>query len=142
MKALNKLQTKLFGHMIEGLNDKETSRRIGGEIGGGQPFMPVSIEFLYEGKLGKVYSVSHYYEQNGDLMSDPDVTFIILKTDEKIYPMTFRQDNLGIDDVFMLIDSDGNLKYKKHQQKDLGVFCNQWILNIKVQQPEFFKGKK
>ena len=37
------------------------------------PFMPLSIE-----RHGKMITVTHYFEQNGDLVADPDVEFVDL----------------------------------------------------------------
>src|SRR4030042_7142039 len=58
--------------------------------------MAVSVECVDEAPPGKIFSVPHYYEQNGDLMSDPDMTFLRLKSGNYI-PMTYRQDNMGLD---------------------------------------------
>ena len=37
------------------------------------PFMPLSIE-----KHGKLVTITHYFEQNGHLVPDPDIEFIDL----------------------------------------------------------------
>ena len=58
-------------------------------------FMAVSVEIIGRSGLGPLVSVAHYYEQNGDLMRDPDVVFLI-GADRHVYPISFRQDNLGI----------------------------------------------
>ena len=57
--------------------------------------MAVSIEIIGRSGLGPLISVAHYYEQNSDLMRDPDVVFLI-GADQHVYPVSFRQDNLGI----------------------------------------------
>jgi hypothetical protein len=38
--------------------------------------MPVSVEILYEENAGAVISVAHYFESCGDLVPDPDMTFV------------------------------------------------------------------
>ena len=38
--------------------------------------------------------IAHYYEQNGDMMRDPDVVFVI-GADQYVYPISYRQDGLG-----------------------------------------------
>lgn len=97
--------------------------------------MAVSVECVNEIKSGKVYSVTHYYEQNGDLMSDPDMTFV-KAIDGNYYPLSYQQDNLGIyQEVVAEYDEAGNiLKYKPRLQADLVIFANQWMRNIKDQQ--------
>lgn len=37
--------------------------------------MAVSVDHLYDCESGSIFSVSHYYEQNGDLVPDADMTF-------------------------------------------------------------------
>jgi hypothetical protein len=57
--------------------------------------MYLSFEKLYEcdfvGRPATVYSMSHYFEQEGDLVSDPDMTFIAPKDKpESFFPATFQ----------------------------------------------------
>ena len=59
----------------------------------GDAFMPLSIEYLHEHFDGMpVYSIMHYFIQEGDLMRDPDVTFAVDREGGRILPLTFRQD--------------------------------------------------
>ena len=58
-------------------------------------FMHLSFEKLYEcdfvGRPATVYSMSHYFEQEGNLVSDPDMTFIAPKDKpESFFPATFQ----------------------------------------------------
>lgn len=56
-------------------------------------YMPLTIENLgYTFNGQPVYSMTHYYEQNGDMMRDPDMTFYVDREQGLIVPMTFRQD--------------------------------------------------
>jgi hypothetical protein len=101
-------------------------------------FMAVVIEKLHDLDNGPVYSVSHYYEQNGDLMSDPDVTFLKMTSNGRnfYFPLTYRQDNLGIDRELATYDESGRKIigcYKKIQE-DTASFCTVWMRNIKHQQ--------
>ncbi|MFI3205620.1 MAG: SNF2-related protein [Clostridia bacterium] len=54
------------------------------------------------------YSIAHYYEQNGDLMRDPEITFKI--ENNGIYPTSFLQDSIGqyysVDDVSPKVVAD------------------------------------
>ena len=87
---------------------------------------------------GPVFSVSHYYEQNGDLMSDPDITFLKITTPVMnfYYPLSYRQDNLGIDRELVTYDESGKkIKgFYKKLQADTATFCTLWMRNIKNQQ--------
>ena len=38
-----------------------------------------------------IFSLAHYYEQNGDLVCDPDVTFLVA---DQVHPLTFEQDGV------------------------------------------------
>jgi hypothetical protein len=98
-------------------------------------FMPVIIERLYtvpkfiNGKTATVYSLSHYYEQNGDLVPDPDMTFAV--DDVMVVPLTY-QDSYRYDESLF---KDGNeWKFKPALQKSLVSFANMWMINIKEQQ--------
>jgi hypothetical protein len=51
-------------------------------------FMAVHVENIGECNMGKLFSIAHYYEQNGDLMKDPDMVFI--KGMFPFTPMFFR----------------------------------------------------
>ena len=65
-------------------------------------------------------------------MRDPDVVFLI-GADQDIYPVSFRQDGLGIylESAFA---EDGIWKVRPKMQADLCSFCNQWMRNIEQQQ--------
>lgn len=53
--------------------------------------MDLIVETWYEGNFMKV-SVCHYYEQNGDLMRDPEVVYRAYPKCEEEIPEYFRQD--------------------------------------------------
>lgn len=84
-----------------------------------------------------VFSLSHYYVQNGDLMADPDITFLIIKPVSRliIYPLTYQQDNLGIYNKVALLNSqrDHLSQFNPSLMPDLVNFCDTWASNIKAQ---------
>lgn len=56
-------------------------------------YMPVIVEKT--GHLpgyGEIISIAHYSKQNGDLMADPDMEFVIVGGD--YYPTSYRNDYL------------------------------------------------
>lgn len=162
LKSLNKASTKIFKDLISGLEPRnfdgtsQSHRRIGGEIGGGQTYMPVCVECINENTWGQVFSIAHYYKQNSDLMADPDMEFLVEIDGEGIggvYPLTFYQASLGQRDVGAWFEvsngeeisngahsGDLQLHSRYYKQLSLAKFANQWMKNIKVQQSDYFKG--
>ena len=58
-------------------------------------FMSAHIEHIGITSMGPMFSVAHYCEQNGDLMKDPDMTFL-RGQDQRLLSLEFQQDNLGL----------------------------------------------
>jgi hypothetical protein len=59
---------------------------------GGSAIMALSIEKLvpevdFAGTNATIYSLSHYFEQNGDLVPDPDMTFAVINTQDQQPPL-------------------------------------------------------
>ena len=129
MKCLNERAEAVFRKLIEGLAKPGDHKKVDNANGS---FMPVSVEIIGRSGLGPLVSVAHYYEQNGDLMRDPDVVFLI-GADQHVYPVSFRQDNLGIYLEAAYVE-DGVWKVRVKMQADLCSFCTQWMRNIDDQQ--------
>jgi len=55
-------------------------------------FEPFVIEDISMGYTGAEYSAMHYYIQNGDLMRDPEITFVIDRENETITATSYQQD--------------------------------------------------
>jgi len=130
MKSLSKTATKTFQKLIAGITEYGEGRKVDNSNG---TYMPVSVHLLTQTPLGKVYSVTHYFEQNGDLMSDPDMTFLLADLNGEVYPMTYRQDSLGMYQVAVQFDN-GKTLVRPKLQKDLATFANRWMGSIKRQQ--------
>jgi len=97
-------------------------------------YMPLTIENLcYNDYKGNpVYSITHYGEMNGDLMSDPDMTVSIDKENRSVRPLTFQNDYMRIyQQVF--IERDGKTLYSRRLLVDLDEFLWQWLKNIQAQ---------
>jgi hypothetical protein len=124
MKCLNKRATAIFNKLIDGLTKVGDHKKISNN----PSFMAVCVEMIGHSQV----SIAHYYEQNGDLMRDPDVVFYIGIAGE-VYPISFRQDGLGIDQEAAYIE-DGKWLVKTKMQADITKFCNQWMVGIKEQQ--------
>jgi hypothetical protein len=131
MKHLNQKATQVFLKLVEGLNDVGDSKKIDNSTG----FMAVHVEII--GKpdcehitAGWIVSVAHYYEQHGDLVCDPDCTFLFTKGN--VFPMTFEQGGVIYQVAAKL--EEGKILFNSKVQKDLVTFCNGWMLNIQEQQ--------
>ena len=119
------MDTLTEGVIIEATDSKKIDNTKG-------TFMMVHIECVSVCNLGKIYSVAHYYTQNGDLMRDPDMEFI-KGADGEYYPISFWQDPLIRDEVATW--KDGTLVfYNEKRQAALATFANEWMRNIKEQQ--------
>lgn len=87
-------------------------------------FEPLSLEWLSGGEL----SMMQTYEQNGDLMRDPDMVLRINTEEQTIQAASFEQSSLGLyQEVFTEAGCDMNL------MKELDDFLSQWLSNIAVQ---------
>jgi uncharacterized protein DUF6908 len=96
-------------------------------------FMDLCIEYVGTGPRGcPLISVAMYYEQNGDLMRDPDLVLEFFPPTKKWMPVSFRNDGLGIDQVAVWRDGDA-LVQKGGLVADLEAFAEQWSIDLKVQ---------
>ena len=91
MQKLGKQAARVMDQLVQGLKEPGDHKTIDNTQG---VFMSVHVENIGSCDLGPMFSVAHYYEQNGDLMKDPDMVFVRSKDD--YYPIEFQQDNLAI----------------------------------------------
>lgn len=132
MKPLNQKATKTFLKLIDGLEGVGTSKKIDNAAG---TFMAVCVEIIdkpvnfREGCF--VVAVTHYYESQGDLVTDPEVTFL-LTAERTVFPMTFEQGGVAYRVLAKIEDS--KIQFNKPGQADLAAFCNDWMANIAEQQ--------
>nr|WP_252198913.1 helicase [Coprococcus comes] len=108
---------KLAGEVLRGEVDFKTF-----EAGAG--FMPLTIE-----QIGDNYiAISHYYEQNGDAMADPDMEFAYDNDRKTLQARTYQQDALQrYDEVY------GNDGYNEQLEEELNLFAHQWFQTIEQQ---------
>ena len=97
-------------------------------------FMDLTIEYLYTKDCygNPVYSITHYGEQNGDMMRDPDMTFSINPITGTIIPLSFRNDYLGVYQE-VIQERHGKTMYCISLIRDLDNFLWTWLKNIKEQ---------
>lgn len=134
LKPLNKKAEKTFFKIIKGITPNNPVNKIGEE---GQVFMQVIAEQIYHNnQYGKVYAIGHYYQQNGDRMSDPEMTFLVNEADNRVYPLSFEQHGFFARyEENCVFDEEGKLDgiYRKRNNEHKN-FANQWMENIKHQQ--------
>jgi len=137
MKSLNKTASRIFAKLITQMGQADYLKL----DRGGSAIMALSIEKLvpevdFAGTNATIYSLSHYFEQNGDLVPDPDMTFAVI--DQKkvsknllIIPLTFQNSIYYTEAIFLKANS---WKIHPKQQADLADFANNWLKNIQWQQ--------
>lgn len=90
--------------------------------------MDLNLDYLQQDKNGNyIIALSHYYEQNGDMIADPDMQIRILPEMEAAEAMTY-QDSFGFQQVYHTKEGKEYVDLKK--KKDLNVFLNQWLTNL------------
>jgi len=130
MKTLNSTATatlkKMMEMMIEGYAKIDNSER---------SYMAVSIEEIFNNDKYRIISVAHYYEQNGDLMVDPELCFIHSKARDLFMPSYFKMDGfLGREEESILMENGEINGIRTKMQADHTSFANMWLKNIKYQQ--------
>jgi hypothetical protein len=81
-------------------------------------------------KIGKnEYRIAHYYEQNGDLMGDPEMTVRIDQELKTVEALTFQMDALGL---YQEVYPEPG-KYYPRLKKELNDFLRQWLKNLEQQ---------
>lgn len=140
MKKLNQQSAKIFCRLLKKLGSEQYIKI---EATG---FMALNIEKLEENILtpwgvANTYSLSHSNTQNGDLMRDPEMVFIVVdnrqnETDFKsigIYPQMYQQDNLGLYEESVTIENRQIKSFIKTWQHSHCNFANLWLKNIRAQ---------
>ena len=136
MKSLNKQGTAVFMKLLEMTEDNYLKLD-----NAPRSFLPVSFEILgksaeLRGVRFDIVSMAHYYVQNGDLMADPEMTFLCAKVnrDFMIFAGSYRQDGLGINQESIRYTQEDGWRYNKILQAEHTQFAGMWLKNIKEQQ--------
>jgi hypothetical protein len=128
-RIFRRLVTDRAGNLITGSRTIDTA---------GGAFMAVHVERIGLNRIGPVFSIAHYYEQNGDLVCDPDMTFVLDVTSDEtgrrwpVMPLTFEQGGVMYQ-VACEIEADG-IRIARRTQREQATFANQWMRNIAEQQ--------
>jgi hypothetical protein len=136
VKTLSKASTRTLLQLIQGLGAGE-ARKVDNAQGA---YMAVHVDVMcVEDRLdrqAKLVAIAHRFEQGGDLISDPDVEFLVVSTpglDTLVYPLAIDQP-LGYERSAWLNDYLTVKSLRPRTQAGLAVFCNTWMRNIREQQ--------
>lgn len=86
-------------------------------------FMDLVIESIGNNSI----SLAHYYEQNGDLVPDPDME-VKVHDHGMAEALTFQNSLL-----YQQVYSDDGLKYRPKLKDDLNRFLHFWLCNLEKQ---------
>ena len=130
MRAINLAATKVMNKLVA------MAKANGGHVkidNGGKGIMAVCVELVSVAGQPERYSVSHYWEQNGDLMADPEMEFHV--HGGRYYPVTFNQAPQFYQKAVEEWDAAGEpVRYRRRIQREMAEFAGRWMLNIKEQQ--------
>ncbi len=137
MKSLNSKATQIIQKLYGSMSDPKYRQDEDGnyaKIANNPNLMPVVVEKV--GHLtgyGEIISIAHYGEQNGDLMADPEMTFVIV--DGEYFPITFRNDYVALYQEVFDYNEDGSPEAIDIKlQSELTSFANTWMNSIQEQQ--------
>jgi hypothetical protein len=104
----------------------------------GEGYMRLVVELCGVGPRGLPHiSVAHYFDQNGDACTDPEITFEVVREawdDPKYWgPTSFSMSASGIYRVCVLALTGGRIQANFGQVRDNNEFCRTWNRNIKDQ---------
>jgi uncharacterized protein YqiB (DUF1249 family) len=124
---------KIFGGKLEEFLKSEPGSSMKFKSSG---FMDLNIDRLGNNEGCPVISMSHYYENNGDLVPDPDMEIKLNPVYKMAEALTY-QDTYRYQEVY---PEPG--KYYPALKKDLNAFLGQWTKNIINQKFELVEIKK
>jgi len=128
---MSKSDAATLDALVEGLadptaSDEPSSRKLGKDGGG---VMALSIE-----RIGpRMYSLAHYYVQNGDMMRDPDVE-LFRDEEGRWFPVSFRQDGgMPVYTVALEMDAAGITGVYRRRYASQRDFVRLWLRNLRAQ---------
>jgi hypothetical protein len=97
-----------------------------------KPFQRLVIEAIGNGPRGlPMISVAHYFEQAGDLMRDPEMTFEV--SSHGMEPISFELSGLGVFEEAVWTEADGTVMVLRKLVTHLMEFANMWDHNLQSQ---------
>lgn len=133
MRPINLKAQAVMDRLTYGITEENSHTRIDNN----KPdsgIMAVVVEWVGDCKLGDIFSIAHYYEQNGDLMADPEMTFMNAYSSGKYFPLSYKLDGLGVYREGVIFEDGEPRCINYREQKDEAVFAGTWMENIKFLQ--------
>ncbi len=124
MKTTSKAASRIIEAMVAGLDVGE-ARKIDNRPGA---FMAAHVERLTE----RCFSIAHYFEQNGDLVADPDL--VVWRADTGDFVPVALQQFAGHYTVAVKLVNDMPVSFSPQNGHELARFANMMVRNIKDQQ--------
>jgi len=131
MPTLNRAATKTLDALTEGLTSPGDSRKVDTSS-----FMAVHVEMIGTTPAGApLFSVAHYFVQNGDMCQDPEMVFmqstVGIAAAGDYFPVMFQQ---AIPPVYQEAMNPRTGEHQPRLMAQLASFANTWMKNIKDQQ--------
>ena len=124
MKPVSKQAQEFLDRLFMGM-DPGTGKKIANS----KVYMPLTIERLTHDR----YSMTHYFEQNGDLVPDPDLE-LWRGPFGHLYAVAIQHSTGAYCKAIEFGPDDQPTTFKPRAQRDMNAFLTQWVKNIKQQQ--------
>ena len=130
MKKVSVAGTKIFEKIVAKLGE-DSHKRFEPNCAA---CMRLSVEKIGNvttlGKDWQLISFAHYYEQNGDLMADPEVCYMYNAEEHEVFPYYVKMDGIGLEStLYDFVDNS----FRPKAQRDMATFSTTWFNNIKDQ---------
>ncbi|MBI1308627.1 MAG: DUF1249 domain-containing protein [Proteobacteria bacterium] len=93
------------------------------------PYQPLHIDVLERGSDFVTIALAHYYEQNGDLVPDPDMTV-------RLYPKQRMAEALTFQNAYIYQEAYNSQNGKRlinlETKRQLNAFLLEWSRNLKT----------
>ncbi len=126
--GLDASATQILTQLVHGLQPGEQHK-----VHTSHTFMATHIERLNR----RHFSVSHYFEQNGDLVPDPDME--LWRADDGRFLPVAIQHAFGPYVTALVFDAKGVPDADLRRMRELISFANMWMRNIAAQQSAWFE---
>lgn len=137
---MNTTVTKKTKDVLDKLTNGLTPQNRKRNISNSYAYMPVVVELISGNNPLKLYSVTHYNEVNGDLVTDPEMVFArqpeVTKKGEIIdsyTPVSFEMGGVKYEEA-SIYDDQSITKYYPSKLKSQIEFADTWMKNIEAQQ--------
>ena len=89
----------------------------------GKGMEPVSMEWIGKNRI----AISAYYMQNGDMMADPDMEFVVDKENRTLSARTYQNDGMG---MYQSAEDEYGEIVNPAMVKDMNLFTETWLNQI------------